>query len=193
MKSIFRYLFVINLLVMSSGFVSSQSLVSAEDQQQARALVSDFGKALKSVLVSSIAEDGLINAVEVCQLQAPLIAENKSNLSAWRIARTSLKVRNEKNAPDAWESEVLQRFETLNEQGEDVSKMEYFELTTQNEEAVLRYMKPISTAGLCLACHGERVSPELASKINHLYPNDMAVGFKMGDIRGAFSLQKTLD
>ncbi|MFT6919058.1 MAG: hypothetical protein ACJA2G_001693 [Cognaticolwellia sp.] len=57
-------------------------------------------------------------------------------------------------------------------------------------KSVLRYMKAIPTGGLCLACHGSKLADDVSSKVNELYPNDQATGFKLGDIRGAFTLQK---
>ena len=51
-------------------------------------------------------------------------------------------------------------------------------------------MKPIPTVGLCVTCHGGDVSEKITQRINFLYPNDLATGFSVGDIRGAFTLQK---
>jgi hypothetical protein len=53
-------------------------------------------------------------------------------------------------------------------------------------------MKPIPTAGLCVTCHGGEMSEEITKKIKSLYPNDQATGFMVGDIRGAFTLQKII-
>ena len=69
--------------------------------------------------------------------------------------------------------------------------MEYSETVKDGDKLVYRYMKPIPTAGLCLTCHGGDVSEEVTKKVQLLYPNDQATGFTVGDIRGAFTLQKT--
>lgn len=45
----------------------------------------------------------------------------------------------------------------------------------------------------CLACHGPAIEPKTAAAIEALYPNDEAVGFRVGDLRGAFSLTRTID
>jgi hypothetical protein len=58
------------------------------------------------------------------------------------------------------------------------------------DKTVLRYMKAILMSGLCLACHGSKLADDLSNKVNELYPNDQATGFKLGDICGAFTLQK---
>jgi len=60
------------------------------------------------------------------------------------------------------------------------------------DEQSFRYMKAIQTGGLCLACHGSSVTPEVKKVIQHYYPEDKAIGFNVGDIRGAFTLIKQL-
>ena len=52
-------------------------------------------------------------------------------------------------------------------------------------------MKAIPTQALCLNCHGELMSTPVKAKIKQLYPGDKATGFKVGDIRGAFTLFKS--
>lgn len=54
-------------------------------------------------------------------------------------------------------------------------------------------MKAIPTAGLCLQCHGTAINPEVSAKLNELYPHDKAVGYREGDIRGAFLVTSKLD
>ena len=44
----------------------------------------------------------------------------------------------------------------------------------------------------CLACHGETINSVTAELIHKNSPNDLAIGYKAGDIRGAFSLIKAL-
>ena len=53
-------------------------------------------------------------------------------------------------------------------------------------------MKAIPTAELCLACHGTKIDPVVAAKLTELYPRDQARGYKVGDIRGAFTFIEPL-
>ena len=48
------------------------------------------------------------------------------------------------------------------------------------------YVEPILLQPLCTACHGEKISKEVAIIIDEMYPEDQAVGFKTGDLRGVF-------
>ncbi|MBL4765892.1 MAG: DUF3365 domain-containing protein [Colwellia sp.] len=167
--------------------------VPSEDIQEARALVKAFGSDLKHVLKTSMKSEGPIKSLAVCNIQAGPIAKKNSSLSGWDIARTSLKVRNVSNAPDEWESTILHQFEKRKAAGENIKNMEYAETVKVGDKRVFRYMKPIPTAGLCLTCHGGDVSEEVTQKVKSLYPNDQATGFNVGDIRGAFTLQKRIN
>ena len=49
-----------------------------------------------------------------------------------------------------------------------------------------RYVEPIRVQGLCLTCHGASLPAPVAARIAELYPEDQAVGFAEGDLRGLF-------
>jgi hypothetical protein len=190
MKSISINILLISTLAMLPVFANAESTVPMQDIKQARSLVKAFGSDLKSVLKKAMKTEGPIKALEVCNVKAGPIAEKNSALSEWNIARTSIKVRNASNAPDPWESTILRQFETRKAAGEDLKMMEHSEVIQDGDKTVYRYMKAIPTGGLCLACHGSKLADNVSDKVNELYPNDQATGFKTGDIRGAFTLQK---
>jgi hypothetical protein len=187
----------INMLLASTLSLSSL-LVSAEEKSidqntlQARSLVKTFAGDLKHVLKASMKSGGPISALEVCNLQAGPIAQKNSISSGWDIGRTSLKVRNVSNTADKWELSTLLQFEKRKAAGESLKTMEHAELVKEGDKSVYRYMKPIPTAGICMQCHGVTLGDEVSKKIQLLYPNDLATGFNVGDIRGAFTLQKKI-
>ncbi len=148
---------------------------------------------LKQELMAGMQDGGPVNAISVCNLYAPAIANTYSVRKGWDVGRTSLKVRNPANAPDTWERSVLESFEQRKRAGEDPAKMEHHEVITRDGVSTLRYMKAIPTARLCLACHGEQVDSTVRERLGKLYPNDQAVGYSVGDIRGAFSISQPLD
>lgn len=132
-------------------------------------------------------------AIGNCNVQAPDIAEQVSRLNGWQVGRTSLKLRNSDNAPDAWESSTLKTFEQLKVKGANPKTLEAHGVTQGPEGRQFRYMKAIPTGGLCLQCHGSELAPDVASKLDQLYPNDKARNYQRGDIRGAFTLTRDLD
>ncbi len=164
----------------------------APDVAQARALVQEFGTGLKSKLKTAMKEGGPLAAIEVCHLEAPLVAAAVGADTGWEVGRTSLKLRNPDNAPDAWETAVLKAFAERRAAGEDGKTLEFFEVVTQDGQSTLRYMKAIPLGGVCLKCHGRQVSAEVRQKIGEYYPEDAATGYGPGEIRGAFTLRKKI-
>ncbi|MCZ7615455.1 MAG: DUF3365 domain-containing protein [Ignavibacteriaceae bacterium] len=104
------------------------------------------------------------------------------------------KNRNVNNAPDDFEKRVLNKFTLMQLNNELYDDSEYAEIVEEGEFKYLRYLKPILVQAECLNCHGSEndISPEVEQLINQEYPNDNAVGYKIGDLRGAVSLKKNI-
>ncbi|MGF1615770.1 MAG: DUF3365 domain-containing protein [Gammaproteobacteria bacterium] len=157
-----------------------------------RAATGEFAMALKSALSSAMASGGPTYAVDVCQEQAPEIAAQVSQAKGWDVGRTSLRLRNSNNAPDAWERGVLEEFERRVAGGEDPQQMEQYAVVSANGQDEFRYMKAIPTQPVCLTCHGEALAPSVAARLKEAYPQDQATGFSVGDLRGAFTIRQPL-
>lgn len=185
-RCIKKGLIIACLLNYSAAYAQQPAMSYVEE---ARGIAQQFQQTLKHELQTAIKTGGLKKAVDVCSLRAPQIAEKMADETGWTIGRTSLKTRNQKNRPTVQEKAVLDEFETRKSAGEDLSKMEWW----QQQVANMRYMKAIPMKGLCLSCHGITVETSLKNHIKELYPRDTAMGFKIGEIRGAFSLQKYIE
>jgi hypothetical protein len=192
MRSVNIKVLLISTLSIVPLLTNAGNMVPSQNTLEARSLVKAFGGDLKHVLKKSMKSGGPIKALEQCNIQAGPIAQENSLSAGWDIGRTSLKVRNENNAPDDWEAMTLRQFEKRKAAGENLKTMEYAETVKEGDQLVYRYMKPIPTAGLCVACHGGDMADEITNKVKSLYPNDQATGYKAGDIRGAFTLQKII-
>ena len=171
---------------------SADTELSADKLAAYRQSIQAYGGALKQELTSAIKSGGAMAALEVCHLKAPQIAQHVSEKSGFNVARTSLKPRNAASAPDAWEEEVLNSFEARKAKGEDVNTLEFHAVVEKEGKREARYMKAIPTAEVCLNCHGSKIQPELLEKTKALYPEDKAVGFNLGDLRGAFTVREVL-
>jgi len=158
----------------------------SERLERAQAAASAFGAALKAELTQAVESGGPVAAIEVCKTRAPAIAEAVSLQQDVDLYRVSLKNRNPENAPNAWQRDVLLAFEERRAAGEDAAAMTWHATVETPSGNEFRYMQAIPTAGLCMACHGEKLAPEVAQKISELYVNDKATGFSPGDVRGAF-------
>jgi hypothetical protein len=184
------------LLVIAgmSSLCHAESLTQQQVlEQQANQRIADFSQALKGQLQAAIKQGGLINAVSVCKSVAPTIAAENSK-DGWTLTRTSLRVRNSDNTPDEWELSQLQQFELVNASGQQPADKPIVasEFIVNDGNTQFRYMKAIPAQQLCLGCHGSNIEPEVSALLSKTYPDDKAVNFALGDIRGAFSLKKDI-
>lgn len=173
------------------------ALSAAEDDIKERVagsktVVKEFMEELKGQLQSAMKAGGPVKAISVCNEVAPAIAQGQSEKHGWEVGRTSLNYRNAGNAPDAWEAEVLKKFDKRKADGEDVQPMAYYEVVEQDGKKVFRFMKAIPTGEVCLKCHGENIAEPVKAKLDELYPGDKARGYKLGDIRGAFTITQPM-
>ncbi len=172
--------------------------LAADDLAQraaaARKATQSMQSQLQKELKGAMKAGGPVNAIGVCKTRAPAIAANLSKEQNMKIGRTSLKLRNPANAPDAWERTVLQLFDLRKKNGENPANIEYYETVTSNGKKEFRYMKAIAIPekAPCLMCHGEKLDDKVAAKLKELYPKDQATGFKTGDLRGAFTVRQPL-
>lgn len=157
-----------------------------------RSTVKTLGDTLRTELMNAIKEGGALNALKVCNIRAPEISQQIAKQSGFKIGRTSLKIRNSAHAPDSWEEKILKSFEARQAQGEDLQSLEHYEVIEQPGQRQIRYMKAIPTVELCLTCHGQAITPEIQAQLKALYPQDQATGFKVGDLRGAFTLTEPI-
>lgn len=173
---------------------------SSEDSQEARLLVEARNVAttvpakLLAVLQEEIARGGPESAVDVCHEKAPLMAKSASEKTGWNIRRVSLKNRNPKAMPDEWERTALQEFETRLAAGEQAATLEKSAVVNDGDLRLFRYVKALPTQPLCLSCHGneDQISHAVKVKLDALYPQDKAVGYAVGQIRGAITLKRPL-
>ena len=182
-------------LVFAGIAVADQGAAPAVDPKvaEAKGLIKEFATTLQGELQAGMKAGGPTKAISVCQERAPAIAADLASRSGWEVGRTSLKPRNvADNAPDAWETGVLETFETRKAAGEPVTELAYGEVVETEAGKQFRFMKAIPTGQVCLACHGSDITEDVAAAIDAAYPQDQARGFAEGDIRGAFSLAKPL-
>ncbi len=187
---------MLGLAALLAGVGPLPSMAEETDQNlvAARQIVKRFAGELKGELKTAVDKKGFEFAIGVCKDAAPGIAAKLSAETGWRVGRTAIRLRNPDNAPDAAELAVLRDFLARAADGETLAKMEQaFEDSAAEGGPVFRYMKAIPTGELCLTCHGSKIDPELAARIRASYPKDQATGFKLGELRGAFTLSKPLD
>ena len=153
----------------------------------AQIIVKRFGSMLKPRLLEAMASGGPGHAVDVCAIEAPKIAADLGQETGWIVKRVSLKPRNLANASaDAFEARILRKFDQRQQAGESPATISHAEMINGQ----FRFMKAQGTEALGLSCHGESVTPSVLKVIAEHYPEDVATGYSLGQVRGAFSLTK---
>jgi hypothetical protein len=145
-------------------------------------------KRLGGQLKAALQAGGPVGAVQVCQQVAqPMTQAASGELEGYSISRTALRVRNPKNAPDEDDREVLEKWDKAVEDGAGMPEPH---LDRREDGRVVVY-RPIMTQEVCLNCHGDReqFGEELQSLLAQSYPEDQAVGFREGSLRGAFKVE----
>lgn len=152
---------------------------------QAENKVNLFASSLLATVQSNLQAGGAVQAIQACQLLAPELAKQASD-EGWQVGRTSLKLRNQNNKPDEWEQQVLQEFAQAYQQGTAITQLKKSAIVAGQ----YRYIQAIEVKQPCLACHGQQIAPQVQTELQRLYPQDQAVGYSVGELRGAFTLKR---
>ncbi len=168
-------------LMLSSALFSkeiSQEIIDTGDR-----LSKELLEQLSSKLKNEIKTNGLLQAAKFCNSNALTLTEeiNLRQVEGISVKRISLKERNNANAPKPDEALVLKSMQEM------LKKNSLPAYVIKEEDRTYKYYKPlVIQKELCLKCHGNvDKNPELAQFIKEYYPDDKAIGYKMGDLRGA--------
>lgn len=186
-------LFILLMFILSCS--ENQKEVSEDQLIGMRTIATDFMKDLKSILIKQIQSGGVLKAVTVCSDTAQVLTNKFGMERGIYIKRVSLKNRNPNNYPDDFEKRILNQFELLQQNEELNNKTEFAEIITEGDYRYLRYLKPIIVQAECLNCHGSEtdIMPEVKNLIAQNYPDDKAIGYKPGELRGAVSIKKVIE
>lgn len=166
-------------LVLAGGLPATPDLES-----EAGKIAGQFVSRLKPQLKAAMQSGGPSSAIGICADVAPTIAWQLSKETGWFVRRVSLKARNTSTAiPDTWERQQLQAFDAAVAKGQPPGNGSAW----VNGE--FRYLKPQLVEGLCLACHGTNLAPEVSGALALYYRDDQATGYELGQVRGAISLR----
>ena len=192
------YVVLLASCVCMSLLCSKVSLLAANEVEtrvmSSRASIKELAENLKGYLQAGLessvsAEEKLLMCKSGALEATSLIEEEKG----FRVRRTSLRVRNPDNTPDAWESKVLEQFQMRRQSGDKIAVLDYAEILDDGQVRQFRYMKAIPVGKVCVICHGKAIDPELIFWLGKIYPGDRARGFEVGEIRGAFTVTQGID
>jgi len=156
---------------------------------RARTAADDLGRDLMGLLTSELQRGGPEAAIAVCADSAQHRTA-RHNAEGTMVRRVGTRTRNPANRPDSVEAAVLRSFAAALAAGR-MSGDTAFTAEAAGGAREVRFLRPIRVAQPCLACHGppESFSPAVRELLSERYPQDEAVGYRIGDLRGAISVR----
>ncbi|TVR82807.1 MAG: DUF3365 domain-containing protein [Chitinophagaceae bacterium] len=153
----------------------------------AEKIISKAQKNLMQAVTGAIEENGIAYAISYCNEQALELTSEVIEDERMTVSRVSHKYRNPANAANSEELKIIQSYiESLDQ---DIVP----EPIVRTDDTFKIYYTPLLLASpLCLNCHGEvekEIQVEDFIAIQMLYPNDKAVDFKMGELRGLWKVK----
>lgn len=151
----------------------------------------EFMKELKSILVVEMKKGGPENALNVCSDTAQEFAKTYSVKKGMTVRRVSFMNRNEANVPDDAEVMWLKECENMMKAENFNKDTLFFRVERTANSRTLHLAKPILLAEECVVCHGteEQIPKNIKKLIVEKYPDDKAVNFKPGDLRGLVTVK----
>jgi hypothetical protein len=177
------------VLVFMAILSCDNSLTDKEKQEY-----SDKGKEISQATFNALSEKlmeqmkmgGTAKAIPFCNVEAIPLTQELSEKHNVTIKRTSDKLRNQKNKPTEREFKIIDSYQKLISEHKEITSI--VEMDINNNK---HFYAPINVKANCLVCHGkvgEFVTVKTDSIIKSLYPNDKAVGYNEGDLRGIWSI-----
>ncbi|MBK7865822.1 MAG: DUF3365 domain-containing protein [Ignavibacteriales bacterium] len=151
----------------------------------------EFMKELKTILVAEMKKGGPESALNVCSDTAQEFAKTYSTMKGMELRRVSFMNRNEANVPDDAELMWLKECENMMKADNFNKDTVFFRVERSAKSNTLHLAKPILLVEECVVCHGtnEQIPGNIKKLIAEKYPNDKAVNFSPGDLRGLVSVK----
>ncbi len=179
-----KTLLVTSLLTASAMAADNNVTQPLTVKQEGVKYIKMLGGALKTQLKAHMKKDPTgLDALAFCTGSADNITkEVNAKLPDYaKVRRTALKIRNNSvNTPDATDKKVMQAYESSIAAKTFTPK----NIKVVQEGDVTRVYKPLIVKKVCLKCHGSNLDPKIADALKSAYPEDKAIGFKEGDLRG---------
>lgn len=146
-------------------------------------IATGIAQGLAERLQARMADEGVPGAVDFCARAALELTD--SLVAAYpgaNVKRTSTRIRNPRNAPDALENDALIWFDSVHSA---TGTLPASLVQVAGSEEV-RFYRPLVVAPFCTECHGApaALDPAVRALLVERYPDDQAVGYEAGELRG---------
>jgi mono/diheme cytochrome c family protein len=157
-----------------------------------RQVAQELLEAMGAEMTAAMQQGGPMAAIETCSIIGlPLTRELAQRQDApIEVKRATDRARNPENRADSEELRALAYFAAALERGEELPA-DHVQKVVREGQSYLRYYQPLTVAARCLACHGDGAAMDegLRSTLARRYPEDRALGYREGDLRGVFRLE----
>ncbi len=157
----------------------TQNDILAAAQKAGDSVVVVAQQQLDARLQAGMHQGGIATAMDYCQPENYTEVQDLAHKFGGTSQRTGTRLRNPQNKPDATVAAILTKYE----QGE----LKEPQVVALNQTELL-YTSPIYIRNQnCLQCHGtvgKEISASDYEQIKQKYPNDAAVNYKEGELRG---------
>ncbi len=161
--------------------------IENEIQKKGLAIAAEAFGVLSSRLGRAVEEAGYPNAIRFCSVHGIALTSSVGVTNQVALRRVARLARNPQNRADANELAIIRQFEDDFKRGVTPKPVVF-----ANKPDYFTYYAPLAlNLPLCLNCHGTPgvdVKPDLLALIRKTYPADEAIGFKLGQLRGLWSV-----
>jgi hypothetical protein len=145
---------------------------------RANQAIQELQSTLVTRLNAALTAGGPAAAVTVCRDEARQLTASVAGRHGIALGRTSHRLRNPANVPPPWAAALVA--------GSVSRKVAEAEPVVFDLGDRVGVMRPIGLIDFCVTCHGPRevVDAAIGPTLRTWYPNDQAIGFAPGDLRG---------
>ena len=158
--------------------------------RRGRAITAETFALLRTNLQTAIQAGGISNALPFCSMAASPLTAGMAAKHGVTLRRVTHKARQPSGKASALEMGFLADFESRMSEG-SITNPPPPVVTNLAPGSVTFFAPIVIGVPLCLKCHGEPesdIAPADLEVIRKLYPRDEAVGFRMGQLRGAWRI-----
>ena len=172
------------------GLSECQCMLFEDDQTDYTDVGMEYALAAKTTLgknlMKAIQTNGTTGAISFCNVEALKLTDSISVMKNAIIKRVSDKPRSTQNRANTEELGYIELFKRMVASGDEVTPI------VNVADGEVNFYYPITTNAMCLQCHGkpeEQIELETLALLKKRYPDDMAVGYDVNEVRGIWAIQ----
>lgn len=178
----------------TASFVAAGDANATQVAQYGFKMIEQIGGMMIDEVNRELANREISEAVSIMHLKSmalPKPVAGRPTITA--IKRTSLLIRDPRNAPDAADTAALNKIHSQLMADETPDKMLVQKIERAGQPVEWRVYRPIAASQSCLACHGDPKTfrPGVKAALDLLFPEDKAVDYGTREWRGIIRVSLT--